>query len=40
MPFIIAAVRNVFAARKFDISEEQIEKFVFVLTSPELYQGA
>ena len=40
MPFIKAAVRVVLVERKFDFSEEQLEKFVFVLTSPELYTEA
>jgi hypothetical protein len=37
MPFIIAAIKTVLAEIKQFISEEQLQKFVFVLTSPELY---
>jgi len=38
MPYIIAAVKEVLAEWKFDLLEEQLHNFVFVLTSPELYQ--
>ena len=38
MPFIIEAVRKVLVEVQVEISQEQIEKFVFVLTSPELYE--
>jgi hypothetical protein len=40
MPFIIAAVRQVLVERQLDIPQEQLEKFVHVLTSPELYEEA
>lgn len=38
MPFIIAAVKPVLVERKLILSQEQLEKFVFILTFPELYK--
>jgi len=40
MPFIISAVRQAAAECKWNISLEQIEDFVRVLTSPELHEEA
>jgi len=36
MPFIIEAARQILAERQLDISDEQLKKFVYILTSPEL----
>jgi hypothetical protein len=40
MPFIIAAVRQVLVEAQLDMPQEQLAKFVQILTSPELYQEA
>jgi hypothetical protein len=40
IPFITAAVRQVLDERKADLSQEQLGKFVFILTSPELHEEA
>lgn len=40
IPFITAAVRQVLDERNMDLSQEQVGKFVFILTSPELHEEA
>lgn len=40
MPFIVAAVRQALAECKSNISHDQAEEFVHVLTSPELHEEA
>jgi hypothetical protein len=40
IPFITAAVRQVLDERKVDLSQEQLGKFVLILTSPELHEEA
>ncbi len=40
MPFIVAAVRQALAERQSNISDDQTEEFVRVLTSPELHHDA
>jgi len=40
MPFIVAAVRQALAEGKWNISDDQADEFVHVLTSPELHEEA
>jgi hypothetical protein len=40
MPFIVTAVRQVLEERKVALSQDQLETFVAVLTSPELHEEA
>jgi hypothetical protein len=40
MPFIVAAVRRALTECKWNISHDQAEEFVHVLTSPELHEEA
>ena len=40
MPFIVAAVREDLAEGKWNVSHDQAEEFVHVLTSPELHEEA
>jgi hypothetical protein len=40
MPLIIAAVTKALAECKWNISHDQTEEFVHVLTSPELHEEA
>lgn len=40
MPLIVAAVRQALAERQSNISDDQTEEFVRVLTSPELHHAA
>ena len=40
MPLIIAAIRQALAERKSNISPDQVDEFVHVLTSPELHEEA
>ncbi|MGB9306102.1 MAG: hypothetical protein ACLPXZ_02250 [Mycobacterium sp.] len=40
MPLIVAAVGQALAECSWNISHDQIEEFVRVVTSPELYERA
>jgi hypothetical protein len=40
MPFVVAAVRQALAEGKWNISHDQADEFVHVLTSPELHEEA